>query len=200
MAAHRQGTIVVINGASSSGKSSTVRAFQARARTPFLDAGLDRFLFMLPARYRERPDWDDVLGRNIRAGRVGHQTIAAMHAAIAAISDTGMSVVADHVLVERAWVDDLVARFAARRAYLIGLRPPVATLIERERMRRDRTLGQAAEQAEPVHRYVDYDLVLDTSVMSPDQCAARIAARLRRPPAALSTLATAAAGGASVTP
>ena len=44
------GTIIVLNGASSSGKTSILRAIQRMAPEPYLDAGIDRFIWMLPER------------------------------------------------------------------------------------------------------------------------------------------------------
>lgn len=67
---------------------------------PFLDAGIDRFLWMLPHRYLDRRLWDEVLGRATRAGPIGHQLMSGMHHAIAALSRAGNNVIADHVLVE----------------------------------------------------------------------------------------------------
>ena len=64
------GTILLLNGASSSGKTSILKALQDILEEPYVDAGLDKFLWMLPARYLEPPLWDDVLGLADRAGRV----------------------------------------------------------------------------------------------------------------------------------
>jgi chloramphenicol 3-O-phosphotransferase len=38
------GTIILLNGTSSSGKTSVVRALQEVLNEPFLEAGLDKFL------------------------------------------------------------------------------------------------------------------------------------------------------------
>src|SRR5574341_125797 len=97
----RPGTIILLNGASSSGKSSIVKSLQTILEEPYLDAGLDRFLWMLPERYLERPLWDEVLGLAVEASPVGRQLVSAMHYAIAMLSQRGSHVIADHVLVER---------------------------------------------------------------------------------------------------
>lgn len=176
---HLQGTVVILNGASSSGKTSIAKALQALFDTPFLDAGLDRFIWMLPKRYLDRPLWDDVLGLNTEAGLTGHRLVTAMHRAIVALSQAGSNVVADHVLVESDWVDDAAALFADLPAYLVGVRCPLEVLEQRERDRRDRTLGQARAQVTVVHKHVlsrgGYDVEVDSSVESPEACACRIA-------------------------
>jgi chloramphenicol 3-O phosphotransferase len=72
-----------------------------------------------------------------------------------------------------------VARlFAALPAYLIGLRCPLEVLERRGRLRKDRTLGQARLQFDLIHRHTTYDLELDTSRLSSQECAQQIIARL----------------------
>lgn len=189
------GTIIFINGASSSGKTSIVRALQASFTAPYLDAGLDRFLWMLPRRYLDRPLWNEVLGQATEAGPLGHQLIAGMHHAIAALARCGCNVVADHVLVERTWVDEAARLFSALPAYLVGVHCPLAVLEERECSRRDRTLGQARAQYAVVHAHVVYDIEVDTSILSPDACATAIQARVAAgPPTALRRLLTRSIG------
>lgn len=184
----RPGTIIILNGTSSAGKTSIIKALQERLPVPALDMGLDRFLWMLPMRYLERPLWDDVLGQAVQAGETGFRLVYGMHRAIYAAAQAGNSILADHVLVERAWVDDCANLFASLPVYLIGVRCPLEVLMQRERSRKDRTLGQASAQFPLVHRYCIYDLEVDTSILSPEQCAMRIIERIKTPPEALQRL------------
>jgi len=173
------GTIIILNGTSSSGKSSILRALQELMEVPLLDAGLDRFLWMLPRRYLNRPHWDEVLGLAVQAGPVGDRLIRGMHHAIAVLALAGNHVVADHVLVEPRWVGECARLFAPLPAYLVAVRCPLPVLEERERARADqRTPGQARAQFDRVHTFTVYDLEVDTSILSPDECAARIKERL----------------------
>jgi chloramphenicol 3-O phosphotransferase len=183
------GTIIIINGTSSSGKTSMVKALQALASQSYLDAGLDRFLWMLPKRYFERPLWDDVLGLASEAGQTGHELVKGMHRAILSLSNAGLNVVADHVLVEPGWVQDCAALFHDLPAYLIGVRCPLEVLEEREKARKDRTLGQARLQFPRVHVHGVYDLEVDTSRMSAQECARDILAHIEgRSPGAFRAL------------
>jgi chloramphenicol 3-O phosphotransferase len=104
------GTILLLNGASSSGKTTLLEALQATLDEPFLNAGIDKFIWMLPERYLDRPLWDDVLGRATNAGEMGQRLFSGIHRVIATLSRAGLNVVADHVLVEPAWVDECAAR------------------------------------------------------------------------------------------
>jgi chloramphenicol 3-O phosphotransferase len=172
------GKIIILNGTSSSGKTSIVRALQDRLEGPYLEVGLDKFIWMLPRRYLDRPLWDDVLGLAVTAGGEGHRLVAGMHRAIRALSDSGWNAIADHVLVEPAWVNECAELFGDRPALLVGVRCPLAVLEERERARKDRTLGQARAQFEAVHAHGLYDVEVDTSVGTADECAEQILAWL----------------------
>jgi chloramphenicol 3-O phosphotransferase len=176
------GKIIIINGTSSSGKTSILKAVQERMEEPYLDAGIDRFIWMMPKRYLDRPLWDDVLGLADRAGGAGHRLFHGMHRAIAELSRASCNVVADHVLVEKAWVKECACLFAGLPAYLVGLHCPLEVLEQRERDRKDRTLGQARVQFHVIHRYTSYDLELDTTILSPQECAVRICERIEAGP------------------
>lgn len=171
----KSGKIVLLNGTSSSGKSSILAALQNLLHEPYLNAGLDKFIWMLPKRYLDRPLWDDVLGLASQAGVMGHRLAYGMHRCIAALSQSGLNVLADHVLVEAAWVQDCAQLFAGLPAYLIGIHCPLEVLEQRERDRRDRTLGQARLQFERAHAHGVYDFEVDTSTASVEECAKQIA-------------------------
>lgn len=150
--------------------------------------GIDRFIWMLPKRYLDRPLWDDVLGKAHHSGPVGLILFSGMHHAIAAAASRGNNVVADHVFVEKAWADECANLFADMNAYLIGIHCPLEVLEQRERGRKDRTLGQARAQFDVIHRYTKYDLEVDTSLLTPEQCAQKIIERLQSPPVAFKKL------------
>lgn len=182
----KPGTIIILNGASSSGKTTLLKTLQNTLEEPFLDAGIDKFIWMLPKRYLDRPLWDDVLGLATIAGETGHTLFQGMHQAIAALSRCGNNVLADHVLVEPDWLRQCTELFAGLPAYLIAVDCPLEVLEERERSRKDRTLGQAKAQFPVVHAGGIYDLRVDTSMDDPQECARKIISRIQDgPPVAL---------------
>jgi len=181
-------TIIFLNGASSSGKTSLLHQLQDELPEPFLDMGIDRFIFMLPRRYLNRPLWDDVLGKAVHTGTAGMVLFSGMHHAIAAAAKKGNQIIADHVFVEKAWVDECALLFSDMNAYLIGIHCPLHVLEQRERDRKDRTLGQARAQFDVIHKYTTYDLELDTSLLTPQQCAGQVIERLKDPPEAFKRL------------
>jgi len=177
------GRIIILNGTSSSGKTSIVKALQGILVEPFLDAGIDKFIWMLPKRFLDRPLWDDVLGQAIRAGPIGHQLMSGMHHAIAALSRAGNNVIADHVLVEPVWLQECTRLFGDLPALFVSVQCPLTVLEQREQARTDRTLGQARAQYPLVHAHGVYDVTVDTSVSTPEECARQIKRRLEDGPA-----------------
>lgn len=180
------GTIVILNGTSSSGKSTTAKALQnALPGAPYLHAGIDNFIFMLPKAWINPPLWSQVFEYDyddagnitrIRAGQMGHQLIGAMHNAVAGLARRGFNVIVDHVLLEPAWLEDCLTAFDGLNTYLIGVKCPLEVVEQRERDRKDRTLGQARAQYDVVHADKIYDLEVDTSQGDAAWCAQQIAA------------------------
>ena len=163
------GKIIFLNGISSSGKSTLIKGLQTALDEPFLELGLDKFIWMLPKRYFNQPLWDEILGKADTAGELGHQLVHAMHRAIHSAATAGMNILADHVLVEPAWVRDCAQVFCNSNAYLVGVRCELSVLEQRERERRDRTLGQARKQYEKVHAHGIYDFEVDTGKYRPEE-------------------------------
>lgn len=173
------GNIILLNGTSSSGKTSILQALQDILEEPYLNAGIDKFIWMLPKRYLEKPLWDDVLGLADQGGATGHLLFHGMHQAIAALSRAGNHVLADHVLVESTWLKECVDLFCELPAYFVGIRCPLEVLEQREKNRRNRTLGQAKAQYGIVHAHEIYDIEVDTSILSPVKCALQIKDRIQ---------------------
>jgi chloramphenicol 3-O phosphotransferase len=179
------GTIIILNGTSSSGKTSILQAFQGLEERPFLDVGIDKFIWMLPKRYLNLPYWKQVFDytyapddphviSEIHSGPLGDRLISGMHQAIAALAGAGNHVIVDHVLLEERWLRECTDLFRCLNAYLVAVRCPLEIVEMRERRRKDRTLGQARAQFNVVHAHAVYDLEVDTSKSSPVECATTI--------------------------
>ena len=185
------GKVIILNGASSSGKTSILNRLQDLFDEPFINAGIDKFIWMLPKQYLDRPLWDDVLGLATEPGAMGNRLFSSMHKVIQLLSREGLNVIADHVLVEPEWVKECARLFAPLPAYFVGVHCPLEVLIQREADRKDRTLGQAEAQFPLVHKDLIYDLVVDTSLMGIEDCALEIKKyiNLGEPPNAFRQLA-----------
>jgi chloramphenicol 3-O phosphotransferase len=153
------GKIILISGTSSSGKSTLAKGLQKSLAEPFLHVQLDSFIEMLP-----RTDDSEMFRRMVRG----------MNRSIAEMSEEGNNLIVDHVLVDNAWLDQLLDLLQGRHVLFVGLHCPLNELERRERERDARRQGFARQQVESIHKGKTYDLELDTSALSPGECVARV--------------------------
>lgn len=162
-------TAVVLNGASSSGKTSIARAFQELAPRVFLNFSIDSVLLALPpsalARIASGADISDL--EYPRLAR-------AFHACVRQLLDLGHDLVIDNAITARYQADLLIAALSEHDVLMVGIDCPVDVLGERERRRGDRREGLAAQQCERIHLWLLYDLMVDTSTVSAEDAAAKI--------------------------
>ncbi|WP_201776867.1 chloramphenicol phosphotransferase CPT [Streptacidiphilus anmyonensis] len=173
--------VIVLNGGSSSGKSSIVRSLQTVLPDPWLAVAVDAFVEMLPpsllasdAGFAVAADGAVSVGPEFRALE------AAWREAVAAMVRAGARVVVDDVFLggaasQQRWQQAL----AGLGVLWVGVRCDSAVAARREAARGDRAEGMAASQAEVVHVGVSYDTQVDTTRADPLTCARTIAARLR---------------------
>ena len=168
----------MLNGVSSSGKSSIAQALQAQLAEPWLTLGVDDLIAAMPGWMMQRiagiafePDGRVVVGDEFaRLDRAWGEGVAAMVRA-------GAPVIVDEVLLSGGGGQERWRTVLAGVASLwVGVHCAPAVLAERERARGDRTVGMAANQAPFVHAGVSYDIEVDTTRTSPEACAERIAA------------------------
>src|SRR4051794_8302809 len=185
-----RGRVIVLNGTSSSGKSTLVKAIQAMLDGPWLGVGIDTVVFALPKAYLDQPLWSEVFRYvptepgapapfRIETGELGVRLVHGLHGMVAALVAAGHDVIVDHVLLEGDWLPDLRSRLGEADLLVVGVRCPLEVVVERERNRRDRTIGQAAAQHDVIHGG-GYDVEVDTSVLTPEDAAAVIAAVVQR--------------------
>jgi len=186
----KTGTIIILNGTSSSGKSTLIRLLQDQLTKPFLEFGIDKLIWMLPRRYFDPPLWNEVLGKADHAGEYGHKLIHGMHRAIRSLAKNGLNILVDHVLVDPDWVAGCADQLGDFPAYLIGIHCKLPILEQREAGRKDRTLGQARRQFKKVHAHGIYDFTVDSSEALPEENTAQILQFLKsnQPPMALKHL------------
>ncbi|RWC04352.1 MAG: chloramphenicol phosphotransferase [Mesorhizobium sp.] len=178
--------IILLNGVGSAGKSSVAKALQTMTTEPFLHVEMDTFIDMLPEALQ-----DDAAGFAyevieesgkfqvvIRVGPVGERTLRGMRHAIAAMAGQGNNLIVDDVLCggEISEYLRLLSGFDLR---LVGVFAPLDVLEAREIQRADRLPGLARWQYDRVHKDIGYDLEIDTSTLTPLECARRIKAKFQ---------------------
>ncbi|MFJ8625343.1 chloramphenicol phosphotransferase CPT [Kitasatospora sp. NPDC093550] len=188
--------MIVLNGGSSSGKSSIARALQELLPEPWLHLGADTLVGALPPALLDGGEGIGGLAGGdgtVEVGPAFAELDAAWTAGVAAMARAGARIVVDEVFLgttasQARWR----AALAGLEVLWVGVRCEPAVAAAREAARGDRVAGMAAAQAEAVHRGVEYDLVVDSSRTSAAECARAVAARVA---AVRAAYARAASGG-----
>jgi len=191
----RTGSLIVLNGPSSAGKSTLAVALQQQ----FAADGECWFVYGMDDYFAKVPfDWvaagkhqgphaeegvvlevvDGAFG--IRLGPIGQRVLYAWRGAVGAAVRAGLNVIADEVvLTEEDW--------QGWQTELDGLDPhwvrvdiALDVLEERERSRPDPRLpGHARSQHAVVHVHPTYDAEVDTGLLDPDAAASAVLADWR---------------------
>ena len=177
------GRVVLLHGTSSSGKTTVARAVQKLADEPWLRLGIDAFWNAIDGRWLEHGPhaaegfrWTE--DARIVPGPVGQRLAAGMRAAVAACARAGNDLLVDDVFVDPGWLDGWREELEGVDWLLVGVTAPLAALERREEERGNRIAGEARAQVDWIHDGVDYNLTIDTSRQSPDECARIILAAL----------------------
>ena len=172
--------VIVLNGVSSSGKSTLARSLQAMLTTPWLLLGIDDLIRAMPNEGLED-------GSLLHIGETGQVDVgpgwrpleASWYLGVAAIAGSGTGVIADEVFLGGCESQErLRAAFRGIGMLWVGVKCDPEVASAREALRPDRVPGMAAFQAAVVHQGVKYDMTVDTSHASPESCAAEILSRM----------------------
>lgn len=166
--------VVVLNGGSSSGKTSIGRCLQELLPRPWLLLGVDDLIDVAPSSVISYgPHGEVVLGEHWRALE------AAWSAGVAAMARAGAGVIVDDVFLEGVASQQRTGDYLDGLEVLwVGVHCPPEVAAAREQARGDRPAGMAAGQAKVVHRGVAYDVVVDSGSTTAEGCARLIAARM----------------------
>lgn len=180
--------IILLNGASSSGKTSVARGIQHCSKTSWLTFGVDTFIEMMPYPSPDKKNayFSGTPGKNnhgptvsIETTEKGAKLFGAMADFASLLADDGHDVIVDEVLFTDAQLRLYVEKLKAHTVYFVGIYCDLALMQEREFLRRNRSLGLSNDQAERVHKGTrEYDLVVDTSRLSAFEAAQKIIARI----------------------
>lgn len=180
-------SLIVLNGASSSGKTSLATALQDLWPRPLLLSGIDMFITGWPERFATfpgedgspappssgfrivpglgpAPSWIPELGDDF------HAMMRLAHESWAMFSRGGFDQVIDHVIIDttlRAQARDILVG-----AFWVGVMCDVDEAVRRETARGNRHLGFASGTSAVVHQEMTYDLVIDTTA-TPTELLAR---------------------------
>lgn len=187
------GTIIVLNGPSSSGKSSIQKEFQALMMPNlWIKLGIDNLFDKPmpditpenmnywasenPIRWVEMSTDDN--GNKIIplfVGPQGEKVAYGMNSAIAAYAQSGCNIIVDYIAYDPQWLDDLEHKCSKCKTYYVKVDIPLETLEQREAARGTSPAGHARSHYFTVYGDKKYDLVVNSGMQS----AADIAMQLK---------------------
>jgi len=174
--------VIVLNGISSAGKTTLAQALQNLLPDTWLTFGVDTLISAMPLRLDGAPEGLLIHpGGAVTTGPAWRAMEDDWRLGIGAMARAGVRIILDEVLFrggadQRSWND----AFGDIGVLWVGVRIDPALAAERELARGDRVIGLAEKQASIVHAGMAYDLEVDTGLLSPDECACRIAERVAR--------------------
>jgi chloramphenicol 3-O phosphotransferase len=176
--------VIVLNGGSSSGKSSIAICLQRRLAGLWLRLGIDDLIRALshgPSDTTTAGTLDFKPDGSIAVAPAFRTIQASWYEGLAAIARTGTGVILDEVFLDGGDSQaGLENSLRGLDVVWVGVRCDSEIAEARELQRGDRARGLARYQSERVHAGVSYDIVVDTSDTSSDICAMSILATLEK--------------------
>jgi chloramphenicol 3-O phosphotransferase len=150
------GKIIIINGPSSSGKTTLAFALQKQFDIPFLRFSFDLFL-----------DSKALPMEQIRSGVFSWETmkpsvIKGIQQCAPALAMAGNNIIFDHIIETKSLLNHLLQSVSMLDVFFVGLHCSLAELERREVQRGNRRTGGAREDFETVHQITSYDLELNS--------------------------------------
>lgn len=185
--------IIYINGPSSCGKSTLIKALQQDLKEPYLHIGVDRMIAMMPEKTN---NWNggaaplggfswlsskDEYGNPLQELQMGpfavkmNKTLKEM---VLTLARMGHFVIIDDISLSKEEIETWQKTLKDFNTLWIGLKAPLALLEEREKQRGDRIIGSARSQFMKIPKDLPYDIEFDVSQTSLSQMVEKIKSRL----------------------
>jgi len=174
------GRIIIINGPSSSGKTTLALALQKQFDIPFIRFSFDLFL-----------DQQALPMQQIKNGTFSWESmrpsvISGIHQCLPALATAGNNIIFDHIIETKMWLRHLISLVTELDVFFVGLHCSLPELERREIRRGNRNKGEARSDFASVHSITSYDLELNAENLLEDNVEKLISAwKNRQQPSAL---------------
>lgn len=164
--------LIILNGVSSSGKSTLAQAIRSLSSEPYVVISMDDFL--------------DMGDKSHPFGLVGPPLLSAMMLSAGAFLASGCNLIMDCVFddftekpkpiayLERLRISLRLFQVEEIHPLIVRVTASQSILAAREADRSERQAGLAAYQASRIHVGIPYDIILDSSTGTPAELASRI--------------------------
>jgi chloramphenicol 3-O phosphotransferase len=150
------GKVILINGPSSSGKTTLALALQKQSDIPFLRFSFDLFLDhkVLPL--------DQMRNGSFSWDSMRLSVFRGLHRCLPALATAGNNLIFDHIIESKEWLEDLLKAVSKLDIFFVGLHCSLPELERREIQRGNRRIGEARADFQNVHSITSYDLELNS--------------------------------------
>lgn len=179
--------IIFLNGISSSGKTSIVKAIQHLAPIPFLHIGVDTMIDMMPAQYlsfgnKSREGCYFEIGKNeygrtisCNVGYYGSRVFKAGVEIIKTLVYNYLDLIVDEVIWDLNRMNDYLIALQSHEVIFVKVYCSRKSAQEREILRSDREIGLANHQYDQLQLMKwQYDVEVDTDAISSFEAARMI--------------------------
>ncbi len=159
-------TIILCNGASSSGKSTFIKQLLPELNKPFYYYSSDKLVDAGILPEVDRKNKNLINSWNI----IRPKFFESFHRSIKAFADSGNDVIVEHVIEFEKWFYFLSELLRHHKVYYVKVYCPIDELSKREIERGDRFIGEGKSHIEDgIHTWSSYDLEIDTFNSSPTE-------------------------------
>lgn len=193
----KKSKIILLNGCSSAGKSSLVKAIQHLSEESWLTTGVDVSFAVMSAKYlpggkKAHEGINFVSGTDekgfpvvkVERGDYGKKVRQSIRKVVKQLADEGLNLILDEVIWEKQDLENYTSLLKDHQVYYVKVNCELPIMEEREILRRDRALGLARGQFAKIgklNKIWKYDLVIDTSQTSPFANAKKILEFIKKP-------------------
>ncbi|TYP73282.1 chloramphenicol phosphotransferase CPT family protein [Paenibacillus methanolicus] len=170
----KQGIIVLMNGTSSSGKTSISRELMNQKEILFHHLSVDDFIKDFFNNKFSDIEPARELDEQVIARIMFDPLLSLYYSTIKLFSEMGLNVIVDTVIENDKWFNECHDLFFDQPTLFIGVLCSKEELNRREQARGDRHIGLAASQFSKVYGNGEYDLEVNTEEMNPIECAEKI--------------------------
>lgn len=168
--------VILLNGGSSSGKSSIARCLQAVLPQPWLTFGVDSLIEAMPSSMKSSDGIDFADDGQVHTTDAFRRLDVTWGIGLAAMAHAGARIIIDEVFLGQAASQDRWrSALDGLDVLWVGVRCDSGVAERREMPRGNRVIGMARAQADLVHHGVSYDVEVDTATSDSTECARIIA-------------------------
>ena len=177
------GKVILLNGASSAGKSTLASALQQQLPLPFWHYSIDHLAFarVLPHARIDSGEFPWPTQRQ--------QFFEGFHRSIHAFAAAGNNLIVEHIIETESWLRRLVLLLESQDVFFVGLHCPLEELERRARLRGARKVEEARADFRVTHTFGAYDFECN-SIEGASEVASKVikAWSVRSSPSAFATM------------